>query len=596
VAYNAQDYEIEAALLTLAGSAVTGLTVTRRTLPTANGYLYSFYFPNGSGGGVGGTDAVDPAAGVGLGTAACGVNTFSAAETAVVAVLRQGSLYGSSFTDTSLPLGSASSSAAVGRFLGGDGGAALKVYRVSGHLYTVTYNTNLGDVTPLTAVTSSLKGYSKAVTVFDALVPGSLPSAYTAVQLWTGVSYNVRVAVNNGLGYSEYSSTPVQAKPATVPAAPGNVAAEVALHVNEVQTVTLAATHREEVQVITTAAPFIVEVQLLTTSQPTPSNGAVSGAFDLFFPEVQRLTLTATEPLLATSAFRLSYREFTAAGGLSPPVLTTPACLLWSATAAEVKAALELLAEIDEVQVVRSCDASNACAYGYTWDVSFTGALVRGNVQQLQFAACVTPLATASGTGTLTTSTVNAGEALGTSTPLYTVKLDSSVSSKPFSPGSGQIELAVTAPVGTVNSVCVPWDATAAQVEAAVETLANVDSVKVLRSNSTAAGGEYGYQWTVFFDGNAMHRTAVPPTLAVSSSGCAQPLTQTVNEVLTSMTLTTDYTLEATFAAGQYTALPSAATAVAIKSRLELLPQVVPAMLASASQPDQYGGLTWTLR
>jgi hypothetical protein len=599
VNYDAQDYEIEAALLTLAAGDVTDLTVTRRTLPTANGYLYSFYFPSGSVGGVGGTDAVDPSVAVGLGTSACTTNTFSAAETAVVAGLHQGSLYGSSFTDTSLPLGSASSSAAVGRFLGGDGTTALPVYRVSGHLYTVTYNTNLGDVTPLTAVTDSLKGYSKAVTVFDALVPGVLPSAYTAVQLWTGVPYNVRVAVSNGLGYSDYSSTPAQAKPATVPAAPGNVAADVALHVNEVQTVTLAATHREEVQVITTAAPFIVEVQLLTTSQPTPSAGAVSGAFDLFFPEVQRLTLTATEPLLAGSGFRLQYTEFTAAAGLSAPVYTSAAtCLSWSATAAEVKAALELLAEIDEVQVVRSCDASNACAYGYTWDVSFTGALVRGNVQQLQFAACSTPLLTASGTGTLTTSTVNEGEALGTSTPLYTVTLNSTISSKPFSPGSGQIQLVVTAPALNPHSVCVPWDATAAQVKAAIETLPNVDSVKVLRSNSSAAGGEFGYQWTVFFDGNAMHRTLVPPTLTVVTSGstCVQPLTQTVNEVLTSMTYTTDYTLAATFASGQYSPLPSAATALAIKSRLELLPQVVPAMLASASQPDQYGGITWTLR
>ena len=50
------------------------------------------------------------------------------------------------------------------RFLGGDGTESLALYRVSGHLYTVSFDSNLGDV----MVRLRHKGSLSCLAVIDA--------------------------------------------------------------------------------------------------------------------------------------------------------------------------------------------------------------------------------------------------------------------------------------------------------------------------------------------------------------------------------------------------------------------------------------------
>ncbi|CAM9781141.1 unnamed protein product, partial [Ectocarpus sp. 13 AM-2016] len=88
------------------------------------------------------------------------------------------------------------------------------------------------------------------------------------------------------------------------PDAPGNLSAGVALHVDEVQTVTVAATHQDEVQIITTAAPVIVGVQLMTTS--ADEGDTVEGDFALQFPEIQTVTLFSSAEVTSGN-FSLTY-------------------------------------------------------------------------------------------------------------------------------------------------------------------------------------------------------------------------------------------------------------------------------------------------
>lgn len=66
------------------------------------------------------------------------------------------------------------------------------------------------------------------------IVKGVLPARHAAADVQTGVPYFLRLAVSNSLGFGEYGDNVGVAKAAAVPAAPGNLSAGVALHVDEV--------------------------------------------------------------------------------------------------------------------------------------------------------------------------------------------------------------------------------------------------------------------------------------------------------------------------------------------------------------------------
>lgn len=87
----------------------------------------------------------------------------------------------------------------------------------------------------LTGDASSLTGEGASVETFSSeIVKGVLPSRHVAAEMQTGVPYFMRLAASNSLGFGEYGQNVAVAKAAQAPAAPGNLSAGVALHVDEV--------------------------------------------------------------------------------------------------------------------------------------------------------------------------------------------------------------------------------------------------------------------------------------------------------------------------------------------------------------------------
>jgi hypothetical protein len=123
-----------------------------------------------------------------------------------------------------------------------------------------------------------------------------LPDAFELDELMTGVPYHSRVMARNSIGFSDYSSAKTQVAAEKAPA-PSHLASDYALHVNEIQTVTTAATHVDEVQVVTSTADYIPEVQEVTIS--APEDGTIAGNFSLRFPEIQVVKVSAGSPIHA---------------------------------------------------------------------------------------------------------------------------------------------------------------------------------------------------------------------------------------------------------------------------------------------------------
>ena len=89
----------------------------------------------------------------------------------------QGSTDGGVFTSTQLPLADPTDSTRAASFLGGDGSEGLAVYRITGHLYTVTFDSVLGSLPSLTGISGDLSGTDAEVTVFSPRFGITMPFA-----------------------------------------------------------------------------------------------------------------------------------------------------------------------------------------------------------------------------------------------------------------------------------------------------------------------------------------------------------------------------------------------------------------------------------
>jgi hypothetical protein len=143
-------------------------------------------------------------------------------------------------------------------------------------------------------------------------------------------------------------------------------------------------------------------------------------------------------------------------------------CLVWDGSAAALEAELESLVSIDDVAVTRDADASGG---NVTYTVTFHGALVRGNVPQLTVTDFGTdgcePFANATGYSRANGPVAYKDTTLEPSfLPLYKVQ----------------------------TTAALPYDATAADVKAAVEALTAACSVDVSRELVGT-----GYTWAVTF-------------------------------------------------------------------------------------------------
>jgi hypothetical protein len=440
IKWNAYDWEVEDAL------ALIGLHVTvTRGVDNADapgGYVYTIYFDS---------DAVDNikvpllvANGVDSECDPAGAdsNLFNpgANEQVVVESVVEGSPLGGRFTTphtchtddmaprrhvpcpaaTVLPLGASTDKHTPQRFLGGRGDEPLRVYKTTGLQYSIEFDSNLGDLQPLAVNLNGLPDSSVAV---NDLVSGVLPKNFDIEGLPTGIPYYTRVNAHTVEGYSREYSLPTAAKPMGRPGTPLQQAAGIALHVDEVQSLTLGATHIDEVQVVTSSSEHVPEVQLVSL---TAAEGQlVRGSFALKFPEVQIITtsaLAAPDPTVTTWRLVVSQdAPDVATLGLVTTFANT-SCLPWAASASEVEDALEQTTLVDDVAVSRSGDGSEFFAdFGYSWTVSFVGEGVSGNVRSMRAVICDNPSLTliAKKAVQAEVATTNEGDALSTGLEIH---------------------------------------------------------------------------------------------------------------------------------------------------------------------------------
>jgi len=363
------------------------------------------------------------------------------------------------------------------------------------NLWTVKFNSNIGDVNSLIASPTPYLSQGTNLSVYDNLVRGENPLSHEITGLLTGVSYSARVqSYTRGTyhGYSNYTLSLESDIPSGPPPAIEGVKAYSTLFVDEVQQIVLGAANIHEIQSVTTSATAISAIQEIILT--TPAYSQSTGFFALRFPEIQTITMTATSTI-SKGSFQLRYSYYAFNNSMAL-LEDTSACIPYSASAADVELALESLPSgaIDDVEVVRSGSGSYLSRFGYVWTVSFVGNKVAGNVKALQVVTdnC-SPLISPTSDASVVVETVNPNGAVGTDTEIQSVVVaaDAVIA-------QGQFALEVTHAGVTLSTNCINWNAEAADVEAAMESLSNVDSVFVERSGDASSASNYGYKYNNF--------------------------------------------------------------------------------------------------
>ena len=386
---------------------------------------------------------------------------------------------------------------------------------------------------------------------------------------------------------------------------------------------TVAGTHVDEVQRITSVADELAEVQQVIIT--APELGEIEGNFSVRFPEVQVITVVA-DSAISSGAYRLNLTFPSLDNWYSvlayDNAFTT--CVAWDATAATLEAAIEAMAPIDDVKVTRSGAGTYSSGFGYSYTVSFVGEAVAGNVPQLTVdwtngtagnadLDCEAFSAAQGGANVtaVTLADVAGLAGLGTDVEIQTVTVSATARL-----ADGGYKLSLNGSVDTdgfnkTTTACIPYDATAAEFEAALEGLENVDSVYVTRAGDGSGSSGYGYVYSIFFDGVALMQLSnsddvngVPPLkvvhdvkgfgscdpLATLYEGVLTPFADLESEghsVLVNASLVDD---------GGYDLAPQSALGLAAKltRQLELLPGVA-VDTSSVSLPDAEMGVVFTL-
>jgi hypothetical protein len=273
----------------------------------------------------------------------------------------------------------------------------FRLYKVDGHVYTVHFDTNLGNLVPMTTGYDDLVGTNATVYTTDDVVKGELPTSYSVTSLKQGVPYHFRVKVKTNLGWSQYSSPSAVQAPMQAPEPPSFTSAGYAAHVDEIQTITTVATHVDEIQTITTTAINVDEIQTVTTTAPIGSS--VDGNFSLRYEnfathqEIQEIRFTSRNSPIEWGTFRITYTD----AATSTPVTTSAACMEINATKETVQAELRGLSNLPNVSVWRSVVENNqnggsdiVYTFGFD-DTSYTyGDTAQDNLKHHELAVSTT--------------------------------------------------------------------------------------------------------------------------------------------------------------------------------------------------------------
>jgi len=507
------------------------------------------------------------------------------------------------FTGTNLPLGLASDHTASATYIGRSDASLLPVYRVSGFSWDVTFDSNLGELPNLVLSDDKLQGDSLDSSVND-LFSGALPTFTVADSLNEGIQYYFRSRLITAEGFSEPSSV-MGGIPRGNPEGVHHVAVGTALHVDEVQTVTVAATHIDEVQTIQTTADFVPEVQKVRTYA---DEGAYldDGFFALRWPEIQTVRISSQHSI-TDGEFALSVVNFFSTSRLN----TVTVCVPWNVDEATLEAALnDALYASGDVRVTRtqvewsSGEYSTDVGYGYEFAIAFVSSNVAGNVANLVYAdtgddgAC-----TAFETSGASAVDVDINEIttmpFGTDIEIQRLSL---TAAKPLSRGQYQLSF------DGESTACLEHDATAESLESHLELLSKIDSVYVERFGDGSVDSEYGYFYNIFFDGNMLMRddnefgSMDLPKLAVITDGSCVDFQTITDNILTAdgvdaVVEVFDGSDDCDICDDGGLDLPlSGATASSLKVELERLPaNLVGYAHTSQSLLDDQGGQSWTM-
>lgn len=421
------------------------------------------------------------------------------------------------FTASQLPLAEIHSPTRPARWAGNDE-RGLILYRLTGTMWTVSFDNYLGNVLPLSISAKELPDTARAF-IFDNVVTGKNPSKVHLSGLITGIPYYAQVSAVNAIGESKLSDI-VSAVPGDVPPSPTTLSVGNALQVNEVQSISLAATHIAEVQQISTSAAPTQEVQEVIIESP-PGNMIHDGNFSLRVPEAQVVQWRAPGPVFAGSFYlELSLVDLASSlqsqtGSFEYRTLKTD-CIPFDASANYLKRSLENRAienglPANSTRVTRSGDGSYSSQYGYSYEIEFIGASVRGHMNMLSSDFSLSgwdafggntceSFRSHSGDASLTISKLGTSDALGTDTPIAEITVATNL---PIV--IGQYQISVFYLGHTFTTDCIDWNVKGLFVKKALETLSNVDFVLVDLVDAVEDGFFKSHSYTIHFNGQGMH-------------------------------------------------------------------------------------------
>jgi len=491
---NSTDSDIENALNNLGELCPGGMscvTVTRslNLIFNPNSLTFSIYF---NGNDVSNQNIPDPNEdGLAINVTAnkCTQNFSSADSLVTFETVIQG-ITSKRFTSSQLPLGNEDSSAIRGHWLRKEE-AGLSIYRVNAVSWLVEFENYLGDV-PVMKYDQNTLSMNAEIKVFDNSVKGINPLSTTISNLSTGIPYFFRMNAESKVGAGSLSNI-VSLTPGAEPNTLQNFHGNNVVNVKEVQSLSLVASYLNEIQTVTTSAAPIPEVHEVIIQGSSGHNTA--GKFALRFPEIQIVRWSSGSPVTSGSFYlSLLYPDMETSkltGNFTYKEMKT-ACLPFDASAAEVKAALEIESienplGVGSIEVVRSGDGSYSSSFGYSYTISFVGDLFRGNIHQISSDISLEGKDSLGGKTCqafnapthdekLIVTTINEGRAIGTDTPFAELTV-----STEFPIIEGQFQLSITHLGVTRTTDCIEWDENIQNMKAKIEALDNVDSVWIDR-------------------------------------------------------------------------------------------------------------------
>ena len=488
---NIDPRDFESAMSVFCGEGISDCVSVIKTIDhfkAPNGHVYIISFHND----------IDSLGTFSIDVAAPGCNAFDIVDGETAELSGDTEIISStrpSMSDTSLLLGLDTDASKEAQW-GGSRKSTLKLYKLSGTYWKIKFKNYLGNVPALEMTTTLSSGLANTF-VRDNVVVDSNSNTAAISKLKTGIPYYIRMVAMNAVGKSDFSNVVIGIP--SERALPTNLSAQYSLNQNEVQSITISATHISEIQRVTTNAKSIPEVQEVRVDGQM-SNGVHNGSFSLRFPEKQHVLFKSSTPILAGSFF-LHYKYvdlndsiLQADGSFVSKVVKSP-CIPYGSSAEVVQKALEDNAlenglPTGSVNVILQGDNDSLSDNRYEYIISFTGPIVRGNVEELTTDGSLSGLDASGGTTcqpfdslskdvTVEIKTTNDGDALGTDTShaIFSVNADGKVA-------SGSFALSVTHLGQTLETDCLPWDSEASAVESALKSLSNIDSVRVRRRGS----------------------------------------------------------------------------------------------------------------